>query len=79
MAYTVKVIEDKCVGCTICTRICPTGTLSMDKDKKKAYTTNIICDNAWGCLYACPTGALKIAEVDYNEHNQEHVRSAERY
>lgn len=79
MAYTVKVIDDKCVGCTICTRICPTGTLSMDKDKKKAYTTDIICDNAWGCLYACPAGALEIAEVDYNEHNQEHVRSRESY
>ena len=42
MAYTVKVSEDKCIGCSICARICPTGTLSMDKEKKKAYTTDVM-------------------------------------
>jgi Fe-S-cluster-containing hydrogenase component 2 len=63
MAYTVNVLKEKCVGCSLCTRICPTGTLTMDKQTKKAYTTDIICDNAWGCLYACPTGALEIVEA----------------
>ncbi len=66
MAYTVNVNEDKCIGCSICARICPTGTLKMDKDTKKAYNTNIFCDNAWGCLYACPVNALNIMEVDAN-------------
>ena len=64
MAYTVNVTESKCIGCTVCVRICPTGTLKMDNEKKKAYTTDIICDNAWGCIYACPTGALKIVEAN---------------
>ena len=63
MAYTVDVNTDKCVGCSICARICPTGTLQIDKDTKKAYTTDIMCDNAWGCIYSCPTQALKIVEV----------------
>lgn len=63
MAYTVSVSEDKCIGCSICARICPTGTLKMDKDKKKAYNTGTFCDNAWGCLYACPTKALQIVEA----------------
>ena len=63
MEYTVEVNNDKCVGCTICARICPTGTLQIDKKSKKAYTTNIECDNAWGCLYACPTNAIKIVEA----------------
>lgn len=67
MAYTVNVIEEKCIGCSICTRICPTGTLKMDKDSKKAYNTGIFCDNAWGCLYACPTKALNIVEVNSDE------------
>ena len=34
----------------------------MDKDSKKAYNTGIFCDNAWGCLYACPVNALEIVE-----------------
>ena len=63
MAYTVKGIESKCIGCSLCVRICPTGTLKMDKETKKAYTTDIECDNAWGCLYACPTKALEIVEA----------------
>ena len=79
MAYTVKVLEDKCIGCSICSRICPTGTLSMDKDNKKAYTTDIMCDNAWGCLYACPAGALEIMEANYLEHNKEYDRSRKSY
>lgn len=70
MAYTVNVIEEKCVGCSLCTRICPTGTLSMDKDSKKAYTTDIICDNAWGCIYACPTNALEIVEAKHEQSVQ---------
>lgn len=63
MAFTVKVNKELCIGCSLCTRICPTGTLKMDKQEKKAYTTNIVCDNAFGCLYACPTNALEISEV----------------
>ncbi|MEC9485812.1 MAG: 4Fe-4S binding protein [Candidatus Izemoplasma sp.] len=63
MNYTVKVDEDKCIGCSICSRICPTGTLKIDRKFKKAYTTDIECDNAWGCLYACPTNALSMTEA----------------
>ena len=66
MAYTIKVIEDKCIGCSICTRICPTGTLKMDKETNKAYNTKVYCDNAWGCLYACPVQALEIVEDPNN-------------
>jgi energy-converting hydrogenase A subunit P len=63
MAYTVEVLTEKCIGCGICARICPTGTLKMDKETKKAYNTDIFCDNAWGCLYACPVSALEIVEA----------------
>ena len=79
MALTAKVDTDKCIGCSICARICPTGTLAMDKETRKAYTTNIVCDNAWGCLYACPAGALSITEVNYHESNKEQPRSRQSY
>lgn len=67
MAYTAKIDIDKCIGCSICARICPTGTLKMDKKSKKAYNTDIFCDNAWGCIYACPTNAISITEVSAND------------
>jgi len=63
MAYTVNVNEAKCIGCSICARICPTETLRIDKETRKAYNTGIECDNAWGCLYACPVNALEIVEA----------------
>ena len=70
MAYTVNVLKDKCIGCTICTKICPTGTLKMDKETKKAYNTDIFCDNAWGCIYACPVNAIEIVEDTKHEANR---------
>lgn len=63
MAYTAEVNNDKCIGCSICARICPTGTLKIDKDTKKAYNTGVFCDNAWGCIYACPTNAITVVEA----------------
>ena len=69
MAYTVNVNKSKCIGYSICTRICPTGTLKMEKNSKKAYNTGIFCDNAWGCIYACPVNALEIVEDTKYETN----------
>ena len=63
MKYTVKIEKNKCIGWSICARICPTGTLKMDKETKKAYNTNIYCDNAWGCIQVCPKGAIEIMEA----------------
>jgi len=69
MAYTINVNEEKCIGCSICSRICPTGTLAIDKTTKKAYNTGEFCDNAWGCIYACPTQALEMMEAKADARN----------
>lgn len=63
MKYTIGIKEDKCVGCGICERICPTGTLKMDREKGIVYNSGVECDNLWGCLYVCPTRALEIMEA----------------
>ena len=75
MAYTINVIEQKCIGCSICSKICPTQTLKMDKTTKKAYNSGEFCDNAWGCIYACPAQALEIVEEKNYERNQTLQRS----
>ncbi len=63
MKLTVKVSEEKCIGCGRCVRACVTGTLKMDKETGLVYNTGIECDNYWGCIYICPTKALDIMEV----------------
>jgi len=75
MAYTINVLKEKCVGCSICARVCPTGTLKIDKTSKKAYNTGEFCDNAWGCIYACPVQALEIVEEKNYATNQTLQRS----
>ncbi|MCF7927166.1 MAG: 4Fe-4S binding protein [Candidatus Izimaplasma sp.] len=64
MIYTVAVDYSKCTGCSLCTIICPTGTLKLDTSNKKAYTTSNECDNAWGCITACNQNALEIVEAN---------------
>ena len=64
MDLTIEVIEEKCVGCGRCVRVCKTGTLKMDRTTGLVYNTGIECDNCWDCIYACPTKALDIMEVE---------------
>lgn len=61
----------KCIGCSLCARICPANAIKMYKvDEKKRrpgvnYTRCIFCGF---CVDICPTGALqhsKIHDVSY--------------
>lgn len=54
-------VEDTCVGCGTCSRICPRGCIKME-DKHPVYDyTN--CINCMACIQACPTKALQFASV----------------
>ncbi len=52
----VYVIEDKCKGCTLCTRSCPYGAITMDGGKAKIGSACIGCGS---CLSVCKFGALQ--------------------
>ena len=67
MAITINavgakdVLDDKCVGCKLCTIACPYGTMFYDADTTKAYKCNL-CDGAPACAEACPTQAITFEE-----------------
>jgi anaerobic carbon-monoxide dehydrogenase iron sulfur subunit len=55
------VVDDKCVGCKLCTIACPYGTIFYDPDTTKAYKCNL-CEGHPACADACPTEAITFVE-----------------
>ena len=56
------VIDDKCVGCKLCTIACPYGTMFYDDETQKAYKCDL-CGGAPACATACPTEAITYEDV----------------
>ena len=57
------VVEDRCVGCKVCTIGCPFGAVNYKKDTG----TVIKCDLCGGnpaCAEACPTQAITFVDSD---------------
>ncbi len=63
--------KEKCVGCGLCARICPTNAISMitmdDPDKDRApvvYDLNVgRCCYCGYCVEACPVLALTMTDI----------------
>lgn len=53
---TIVVDEDACVGCGVCTQMCPFQALKLEQ--KKAMVIEALCKGCGTCVTACPTGAL---------------------
>ena len=58
----VKVLEDKCTGCKMCTLACPFGAIVFSSDARKVVKCEW-CDGEPECVALCPTGALKFEEA----------------
>jgi len=57
----LNVKKELCVGCGRCTRVCPTGAISLD-----AGTAGIDqdkCISCLNCVQACPKGAIVAVEI----------------
>lgn len=60
-----EVDRDKCVGCGLCTKVCPGGVISFDESKKPKIEniTEFGWDGCWKCqhcLAVCPKGAISV-------------------
>lgn len=52
--------EEKCIGCVICTSICPTLAWSVNKESKLAVLEESRCFGCINCESRCPTYAIKM-------------------
>lgn len=58
---TVPVLdESKCIGCVICTSVCPTLAWSVDRATKLAVLDEPRCFGCVNCESRCPTYAIKM-------------------
>jgi Fe-S-cluster-containing hydrogenase component 2 len=52
----LNVRKEFCVGCGACTRVCPTGAISLDAGT--AEIDQAKCTGCYNCFQACPRGAI---------------------
>ena len=76
MARTVtlvaEIIAEKCTGCDLCVRVCPTLALSMrdrlpselGKGKRMVEVDPTACYNVQNCVEICPHEAIVMRELD---------------
>lgn len=52
-------VEDSCIGCRICEKICPVGNIELI-DGKPVWKMN--CQQCMGCIQFCPNNAIQIGD-----------------
>ena len=56
---TLVLDQEKCIGCTLCTQVCPHQVLEM-QDKKAAIVDFDACMECGACVNNCPTQAISV-------------------
>lgn len=51
-------VNEACVGCGICAKVCPAGCIKIIE--QKSVHTGKNCQACYACVHACPTGAIHI-------------------
>jgi Na+-translocating ferredoxin:NAD+ oxidoreductase RNF subunit RnfB len=53
-----RIIEEKCNGCTVCFRNCPTGAV-VGKKGEPHFIDHTLCTKCGVCFSSCGIGAVK--------------------
>lgn len=54
---SLKADPELCVGCGLCTQVCPQGVLEL-RDKRVMVADRDACMECGACMTNCPSGAL---------------------
>lgn len=60
----VKRDKKKCTHCGLCTAVCPTGALSVDRPEMVVEFNQKKCSLCEMCIPTCPTRAMKASTIN---------------
>ncbi len=56
---TLVLDKEKCIGCTLCTEVCPHAVFEMQENKACLVDYNA-CMECGACVNNCPSGAIAV-------------------
>lgn len=73
-------VTEKCIGCGICTRVCPAGCITL-KDQRAVYAEGSLpCQLCMACVHNCPKNAICLRVPEKNpeaRYRNSHIRLTE--
>ncbi|SDL10193.1 heterodisulfide reductase subunit A [Maridesulfovibrio ferrireducens] len=58
---------DICVGCKVCTKLCPYSAIEFDERRQVAVINEAMCKGCGSCAGYCPSGAAQIKHFNENQ------------
>ncbi len=73
-SYKVKVIEETCIGCSVCAQICPTDVFKivMKRDGEYERLVSVVereeaCIGCMACVENCPTNSIVVEKSELKQ------------
>ena len=65
MIHSILLNTDRCVGCTVCVKVCPTEAIRVSRSKANIYEQR--CVDCGRCVNACPHHAYSIRSDSFDK------------